>query len=142
MTKAIIGFGIVNLPYIFKTLGILPCIGMIILIPLIEYSSICSLIECKNITRKYGFSMYAKICYGTMGSIFIKFIIMVEAFGCCCVHLQLLGEIILSIIEMFFNFKNGIFLNEKFYSILVFIFLCPFIVKKEISSYKVIIKVI
>lgn len=81
--------------------------------------------------------MYAKICYGKMGSIFIKFLIMAESFGCCCAHLKIFGETILSIIKLFFNFNLYILLHEKFYSILVFIFLCPFVIKKEISSLKV-----
>lgn len=50
--KAIIGFGILNVPYIFKTMGIIPSIFLLGIIYLIETTSVTCLLRCKDITKK------------------------------------------------------------------------------------------
>lgn len=52
IVKAIIGFGILNLPYIFKTLGIVPSIIIMGIIYSIEVTSVTCLLRCKDITKK------------------------------------------------------------------------------------------
>ena len=80
--------------------------------------------------------MYARLCYGDIGGIVIKFMIMGESLGCCVAHLKIFGETIQSIITLFFNVNNTFLGNGKFYSVLIFLIILPFIFKDNISSLK------
>ena len=80
--------------------------------------------------------MYARLCYGDFGGIVIKFMIMGESLGCCVAHLKIFGETIQSIITLFFNVDNTLLGNGKFYSMLIFLIILPFIFKDNISSLK------
>ena len=80
--------------------------------------------------------MYAKLCYGQAGSIIMKLLIMGESFGCCAAHLKVFGETVQSILVLFFNFKNIVLSNEKFYVFAVFIVILPFVFKENISALK------
>ena len=84
--------------------------------------------------------MYAKLCYGQAGSIIMKLLIMGESFGCCAAHLKVFGEAVQSILVLFFNFKNIVLSNEKFYVFAVFIVILPFVFKENIKTGEILLK--
>ena len=50
--KAILGFGFLSMPYIFKTLGIIPSLVLFGIVYYVETTSVSSLLRCKDITKK------------------------------------------------------------------------------------------
>ena len=67
--KATIGAGILNLPLIFKTFGIIG--GMILSLILTAISVFVAYLlgRSKEISQRYSFAVYSKITMGTTGSV-------------------------------------------------------------------------
>jgi amino acid permease len=83
--------------------------------------------------------MFAKICYGRAGSIFIKVIIIVNAFGLCCAYFRIFGETAHTLIGVFTDDKDSYFLtnyNNYFYVLIIFSIMLFLIFKENIDSLK------
>ena len=78
--KAMIGCGILNLPLVFKYLGIRLAIFFIFCSILICNFTVYLLLKSKEITQRYSFSVYAKLSFGTLGTFFMKITIMTLCF--------------------------------------------------------------
>lgn len=83
--------------------------------------------------------MYAKICFGSIGTLGIKFSIVLLTFGYCCVYLKVFGEIFKSLVELFIVPTDKIYFHPTFYMIIIFFVLLPLMFKEDISSLRVII---
>ena len=93
-TKAMIGSGLLNVPYTFKTLGIFASVGASILFNMVTFLSTYFLLRCKDITQRYSYAVYSKLAMGSVGTILCKLAILIRSISLCCVLLKILGNII------------------------------------------------
>ena len=97
-TKAMIGSGLLNVPYTFKTLGIIFSIGASFLFNMVAFFSTYFLLRCKDITQRYNYSNFSKITMGSAGTISCKIAILIRSVSLCCVLLKILGNIIRTVL--------------------------------------------
>jgi amino acid permease len=132
--KGMIGFGILNYPFAFKTLGfkyalISICIGAILLI-----FSVYFLLKTKDVTQRYGYSVYSKLSFGTSGTVIIMITMICNCFFVCCIYFKLFGNIVRTLLLIFIQDKGQIYLKEEFLLIVIFFILLPLMFKKDISA--------
>ena len=132
--KGMIGFGILNYPFAFKTLGfkyalISICIGAILLI-----FSVYFLLKTKDVTQRYGYSVYSKLSFGTSGTVIMMLTMICNCFFVCCIYFKLFGNILRTLLLIFIQDKGQFYLKEEFLLIVVFFILLPLMFKKDISA--------
>ena len=132
--KGMIGFGILNYPFAFKTLGfkyalISICIGAILLI-----FSVYFLLKTKDVTQRYGYSVYSKLSFGTSGTVIMMLTMICNCFFVCCIYFKLFGNILRTLLLIFIQDKGQIYLKEEFLLIVIFFILLPLMFKKDISA--------
>jgi amino acid permease len=132
--KGMIGCGILNYPFAFKTLGfkyalISICIAVILII-----FSVYFLLKTKNVTQRYGYSVYSKLTFGTSGTIIMMMCMISNCFFVCCIYLKLFGNILRTMLLIFIEDKGEFYISEDFLLFVMFILLLPLMFKKDISS--------
>ena len=132
--KGMIGCGILNYPFAFKTLGfkyalISICIAVILII-----FSVYFLLKTKNVTQRYGYSVYSKLTFGTSGTIIMMMCMISNCFFVCCIYLKLFGNILRTMLLIFIVDKGEFYISEDFLLFVMFILLLPLMFKKDISS--------
>ena len=132
--KSIIGIGIMDLPYVFKIVGIYYGISLFIFSGVITVLSVVFLIRVKDITQRYGYNVYAKFSLGKIGIIIIKSTIIFGTFFDCIIFLKILSGITKIFVTIFIEKNDSIFFKDYFYSILIFLFLLPLMFKNDISA--------
>ena len=135
ITKNILGGGPISLPFVFKTLGIIPAIFVIYTLALLnQFSTIC-LLKCKDMTKRYGYSIYAKITLGNKGTLLLKLCLILSTFGSCCYYFKIFGELLYSLLNIFIkNINNYWFLQPKILIIGFWVCISPLAFKKNISE--------
>ena len=134
-TKAMIGSGLLNVPYTFKTLGIIFSVGASILFNLVTFLSTYFLLRCKDVTQRYSYAIYSKLTMGKVGTISCKLAILIRSISLCCVLLKILGNIIRTLLLIFFNdYKDKFYLDAKFLLIIFALLITPLMVQKDISG--------
>ena len=132
--KSMIGCGILSYPFIFKNLGIY--YGTIALIISI-YISVCSislLMRAKDVTQRYSYSIYSKFVFGKKGYLMIKFSIILTMFLICIIYLKIFGNVLKTLVLLFFKDNGKFYFKENFFLILIAITLMPLMFKKDISA--------
>ena len=134
-TKAMIGSGLLNVPYTFKTLGIIMSVGASILFNLVTFLSTYFLLRCKDVTQRYSYAIYSKLTMGSFGNISCKFAILIRSISLCCVLLKILGNILRTLLLIFFQeYSEKFYLDSKFLLIVFAIIIAPLMVQKDISG--------
>ena len=135
ITKNILGGGPISLPFVFKTLGIIPAIFVIYTLALLnQFSTIC-LLKCKDMTKRYGYSIYAKITLGNKGTLLLKLCLILSTFGSCCYYFKIFGELLYSLLNIFIkNINKYWFLQPKILIIGFWVCISPLAFKKNISE--------
>ena len=134
-TKAMIGSGLLNVPYTFKTLGIIFSIGASLLFNFITFISVYFLIRCKDITQRYSYAVYSKLTMGYIGDLSCKIAIFVRSISLCCVLLKILGNILRTLLLIFFKeYGDKFYLDSKFLVIIFGIIITPLMIQKDISG--------
>ena len=135
VTKAMIGSGILNVPLIFRTFGIVfgPIISLFL--NFITNLSTYFLLRSKDITQRYSYAIYSKLTMGLVGTLTCKICIIIRSFTLCSVHLKLLGKVIRTLLLIFFNeYRDKIFLNSEFLLIVFSLLITPMMLQKDISG--------
>ena len=132
--KSIIGIGIMDLPYVFKIVGIYYGISLFIFSCIITVLSVVFLIRVKDITQRYGYNVYAKFSLGKLGIIIIKSTIIFGTFFDCIIFLKILSGITKIFVTLFLEKNDSIFFKEYFYAMIIFLFLLPLMFKNDISA--------
>ena len=134
-TKAMIGSGLLNVPYTFKTLGIIFSIGASLLFNFVTFISVYFLIRCKDITQRYSYAIYSKLTLGYIGTLSCKIAIFVRSISLCCVLLKILGNIIRTLLLIFFKeYGDKFYLDSKFLVIVFGILITPLMIQRDISG--------
>ena len=118
-TKAMVGSGLLNVPYTFKTLGIFASIAASLVYNLVTFLSVYFLLRCKDITQHYSYSVYSKLSMGWVGTISCKLAILIRSISLCCVLLKILGNIIRTLL--------GIYAITYLFASLVILFIYKYI---------------
>ena len=126
--KAMIGAGILNLPLIIKTFGILGGILLSIFLNFIAVTVAYFLGRCKEITQRYSYAVYSKLTMGLFGTILIKFSLMVMLSTLAVVQLMVFGDVLKGLSLLAFD------INVKILILLIALILLPFMFQKEISG--------
>ena len=134
-TKAMIGSGLLNVPYTFKTLGLIFSVGASILFNLVTFLSTYFLLRCKDITQRYSYAIYSKLTMGKIGTVSCKLAILIRSISLCCALLKILGNILRTLLLIFFNeYKDKFYLDSKFLLIVFGLLITPLMIQKDISG--------
>ena len=135
ITKAMIGSGLLNVPFIFKTLGIFFGLFASIFFNFVSVLSCYFLLRCKDITQRYSYSIYSKLTMGLLGTITCKIAIVIRSFSLCCVLLKICGKILRTLLLIFFSeYSNKFFLNGEFLAVVLALIIMPTMFQKDISG--------
>ena len=132
--KGMIGFGILNYPFAFKTLGFKYCLLSICIAVILIIFSVYFLLKAKDVTQRYGYSVYSKLSFGTSGTIIMMITMISNCFFVCCIYLKLFGNILRTLLLIFINDNGQVYLKENFLVFSIFIILLPLMFKKDISA--------
>ncbi|MCQ2817995.1 MAG: amino acid transporter [archaeon] len=134
IVKTILGPGLISYPVIFKVFGICPALVASLIGAYMIFITGTYLLNCKDITRKYGYAMYSRMSMGVFGTVSLKLNFILGLFGSCCFFLKLLGDLIPSIVTIFIKDEESIFLNSNFYKIVSAAILFPLIYFDDIQA--------
>lgn len=81
-----------------------------------------------------GYSMYGKITMGKRGTVLLKLCLMLSNFGTCCFYFKILGELSLSLVEIFFELKDEFYSLPDFYMWVFFFLIAPLLFLNNINS--------
>ena len=126
--KGMIGAGILNLPLIIKTFGI---IGGSILTFTLSYIAITVayyLGRCKDVTQRYSYAIYSKLMMGLTGTIIMKVSLIVMLSSLSVVQLIVFGDVLKGLTIFFYD------INVKYLIALIALIIMPFMFQKEISG--------
>ena len=119
VVKGMIGAGILNLPLIIKTFGI---IGGSILTFVLSYIAITVafyLGKCKDITQRYSYAIYSKLMMGITGTIIMKVSLIVMLSTLSVVQLIVFGDVLKGLTIFFYD------INVKYLIALIALILMP-----------------
>ena len=126
--KGMIGAGILNLPLIFKTFGIIGGSVLSFVLTLISIFVAYLLGRSKEISQRYSFAVYSKISMGVTGSLLMKVSLFVMCLTLAIVQLIVFGDVLKGLSLLFCN------INVKFLIVGIAIILLPFMFQKDISG--------
>ena len=135
VTKAMIGSGLLIVPFIFRTFGILYSIIIGFFLNFVTSLDAYFLLRCKDITQRYSYAIYSKLSMGLIGTITCKIAVIIRSFTLCCVLLKNIGKIIRTLLLIFFNeYKDRFFLNSEFLLVVFSFLITPMMFQKDISG--------
>ena len=135
VTKAMIGSGLLNVPFIFRTFGVFFGLFASFFLNFITFLGIYFLLRCKDITQRYSYAIYSKLTMGLVGTLTCKISVIIRSFTLCCVLLKILGKIIRTLLLIFFNeYKDKFFLNSEFLLVVFSVLITPMMLQKDISG--------
>ena len=126
--KAMIGEGILNLPLIIKTFGIIGGSIMTCFLAFIAISVASYLGKCKEITQRYSYAIYSKLMMGTTGTIIMKGSLIIMVSTMAVVQLIVFGDVLKGLSILIYD------TNVKILIIVIAIVLLPFMFQKDISG--------
>lgn len=149
MINSIVGTGIINLPFIYKSLGIILATFSIFLSGFISTNSVYFLMRTKIYTHRYSYALYAKLSYGTIGTIALRIVFVMKNICSCCVRLRVFGNLSQSLMMIFLKISRIVqlndeeeaeptqfFLTKNFYILVIFCLLMPLMFKNDVSALK------
>ena len=128
VVKGMIGAGILNLPLIFRTFGILGGIILSAIINVIAVFVAYFLGRSKEITQRYSYAIYSKLSMGVTGSVLMKFSLVVMCSTLATVQLIVFGDVFKGLSLLFCD------VQVKVLIVIIAIALMPFMFQKEISG--------
>lgn len=132
--KTMIASGLLNVSLQMKLGGIIPTFFIIIFVIIFTELSIHYLMRCKEISQRYSYALYSKLTMGTFGSLLIKLIMILDGTMTCCIYFKIYGELLNTILIIFFKDNGEFYFRNNFLSIIMAIILMPLMFKKDISS--------
>ncbi|KAI3891765.1 hypothetical protein MKX03_020903 [Papaver bracteatum] len=93
VSTSIVGAGIMSIPATLKVLGVIPAIGLILIIALLADISADFLLRFTNSEK----STYAGVMgdsFGRMGSIMLQICVMITNLGCLIIYLIIIGDVL------------------------------------------------
>ena len=126
--KGMIGAGILNLPLIFKTFGIIGGILLSFVLNFIVILVAYFLGRSKEISQRYSYAVYSKLTMGTAGSVVMKSALIVMLSTLAVVQLIVFGDVFKGLSLLFCD------INVKVIILIIALILMPFMFQKDISG--------
>ena len=126
--KGMIGAGILNLPLIFKTYGILGGFILSVLLNIIAVLAAYFLGRSKDISQRYSYAVYSKIVMGASGSVIMKLALVVMCSTLSIVPLIVFGDVLKGLSLIFCD------VHVKILIVVIALVLLPFMFQKDISG--------
>ena len=126
--KAMIGEGILNLPLIIKTFGIIGGSLMTCFLGFVAISVASYLGKCKEITQRYSYAIYSKLMMGTTGTVLMKTSLIVMVSTMAIVQLIVFGDVLKGLSILIYD------TNVKILILAIALILLPFMFQKDISG--------
>ena len=126
--KGMIGEGILNLPLIIKTFGIIGGAIITAVLGFIAISVACFLGKCKEITQRYSYAVYSKLMLGVAGTIIMKVSLVVMISTMEVALLIVFGDVLKGLCLLVYD------INTKFLIIGIGVILLPFMFQKDLSG--------
>ena len=126
--KNMIGAGILNLPLIIKTFGIIGGSILTCTLSLIAITVAYYIGRCKEITQRYSFAIYSKLMLGAAGTVIMKIALIVMLSTLAVVQLLVFGDVLKGLSLLFCD------INTKILIIGIALVLMPFMFQKDISG--------
>ena len=118
VVKGMIGAGILNLPLIFKTFGIIGGIILSLLLTLISFTVAYLLGRSKDISQRYSFAVYSKITMGTTGCVLMKLSLFIMLSTLAIVQLIVFGDVLKGLSLLFCDINVKI-LDYHYYFVIL-----------------------
>ena len=128
VVKGMIGAGILNLPLIFKTFGILGGIILSIVLNIIAVVVAYFLGRDKELSQRYSYAVYSKIVMGPAGSVIMKMSLVVMCSTLAVVQLIVFGDVLKGLSLLFCD------INVKYLIVAIALVILPFMFQKDISG--------
>ena len=128
VVKGMIGAGILNLPLIFKTFGILGGICLNLILSIIAIFVAYFLGRSKEITQRYSYAIYSKLSMGVAGSIIMKLSLVIMCSTLAAVQLIVFGDVFKGLSLIFCD------IHVKILILIIGLILMPFMFQKDISG--------
>ena len=128
VVKGMIGAGILNLPLIFKTFGILGGIILSIVLNIIAVVVAYFLGRDKELSQRYSYAVYSKIVMGPAGSVIMKMSLVVMCSTLAVVQLIVFGDVLKGLSLLFCD------INVKILIVAIALVILPFMFQKDISG--------
>ena len=131
------GAGILGVPLFYKSYGLILSTILILLFATVTVYSVYQLIYCNRITKHSGYSIFAKICFGNIGNLMIKIVIIINNFGLCCAYFRIFGDVSKGVVKGFVGAsppgETNFFVDnwQNFFYVLIAGFLMSFFIFKE-----------
>ena len=126
--KGTIGAGILNLPLIIKTFGILGGSILTFILSIISITVAYYLGRCKDITQRYSYAIYSKLMLGVAGTIIMKISLIIMVSTLAVVQLLVFGDVLKGLSLLFWD------IHLKILVIGIALVLLPFMFQKDISG--------
>ena len=128
VVKGMIGAGILNLPLIIKTFGIIGGSILTFTLSIIAITVAYYLGKCKDITQRYSYAIYSKLMLGVAGTIIMKISLIVMLSTLAVVQLLVFGDVLKGLSLLFWD------INTKILVVGIALVLLPFMFQKDISG--------
>ena len=128
VVKGMIGAGILNLPLIIKTFGIIGGSILTIILSIIAITVAYYLGRCKDITQRYSYAIYSKLMLGVTGTVIMKISLIVMLSTLSVVQLLVFGDVLKGLSLLFYD------INTKLLVVGIALVLLPFMFQKDISG--------
>ena len=139
LLSAIVGGGIVGVPYALIHTGIPVGLALNIVMALICFYSGYLLLMAKQMSPTYVESMY-ELGFLTMGKCsiyFISLVILISLFGCMMIYFIIFGDTTASIIkQLVFPYEENVFTTRTPYVLTLGFLMIPFVIQKRLSELK------
>ena len=126
--KGMIGAGILNLPLIFKTFGIIGGIILSFVLNSIAILVAYFLGRSKEISQRYSYAVYSKLTMGSAGSVIMKSALIVMLSTLAIVQLIVFGDVFKGLSLLICD------INVKILIVIIALILMPFMFQKDISG--------
>ena len=127
VVKGMIGAGILNLPLIIKTFGIIGGSILTFTLSIIAITVAYYLGKCKDITQRYSYAIYSKLMLGVAGTIIMKISLIVMISTMAVVMLIVFGDVLKGLSLLFYD------IHTKILILGIALVLLPFSFQKDIS---------
>ena len=128
VVKGMIGAGILNLPLIFKTFGILGGIILTLVLAFFAITVAYYLGRCKDITQRYSYAIYSKLMMGVTGTVIMKISLIIMLSTLSIVQLIVFGDVLKGLSIFVVD------IHTKILIIGIALVLMPFMFQKDISG--------
>lgn len=147
MINCIVGTGIINLPFIFKSLGIIVATFSLIFSMVLSTNSVYFLMRTKIYTKRYSYALYARLAYGTFGTVALRIVFVLKNFCSACVRMKVFGNLSQSLMLIFLKISGlrevpddqepqEFYLQKSFFILVVFVLMMPLMFKNDVSALK------